>query len=100
IVNCVHYRTDKYVLAFDMVDEFGKLSMPPFDLSSKYGCDFVGVLNGNLAVVSSTYVEWINRKGTKISVDIWVMKEYGVQESWTKQFTIGPIYSHYSTMGL
>ncbi|GAV81178.1 F-box domain-containing protein [Cephalotus follicularis] len=104
IVNCVHYcasRTDNCIVAFDMADEvFWKLSMPPFELSSNYGCDFVGVLNGNLAVVSSAYVEWINRKGTKISVDIWVMKEYGVQESWTKQFTIGPISSHYSSMGL
>ncbi|GAV81177.1 FBA_3 domain-containing protein [Cephalotus follicularis] len=95
IVNSVHYctsHTDNYIVAFDMVDEvFSKISMPPFDLSSNYGCDSVGVLNGNLVVVSSPYVELINR-----NVDIWVMKEYGVQESWTKQFTIGPISAHYS----
>jgi hypothetical protein len=24
-------------------------------------------------------------------VDIWMMNEYGVEESWTKQFAIGPL---------
>ncbi|KAL3833497.1 hypothetical protein ACJIZ3_008233 [Penstemon smallii] len=28
--------------------------------------------------------------GSEDPIDIWVMKEYGVRESWTKQFVIGP----------
>jgi hypothetical protein len=28
---------------------------------------------------------------TKKIFDIWVMREYGVKESWTKQFVIGPL---------
>ncbi|KAL9668050.1 hypothetical protein QQ045_002423 [Rhodiola kirilowii] len=28
---------------------------------------------------------------SKEFVDIWVMREYGVEDSWTKEFTVGPI---------
>ncbi|KAM7490829.1 hypothetical protein LguiA_033750 [Lonicera macranthoides] len=30
--------------------------------------------------------------------EIWVMKEYGVKESWTKQFTVGPLLGIHSPL--
>ncbi|KAH7858557.1 hypothetical protein Vadar_025260 [Vaccinium darrowii] len=31
--------------------------------------------------------------------DIWVMDEYGVQESWTKKYTVGPFLGCYDALG-
>ncbi|CAI9777384.1 unnamed protein product [Fraxinus pennsylvanica] len=44
------------------------------------------VLNECLAMVR--YQEWMKEPRL---IDIWVMKEYGVKESWIKQFIVGPI---------
>ncbi|KAH7855535.1 hypothetical protein Vadar_025925 [Vaccinium darrowii] len=32
------------------------------------------------------------------SFDIWVMDEYGVQESWTKKYTVGPLAGCYDSL--
>ncbi|KAH0709935.1 hypothetical protein KY284_011362 [Solanum tuberosum] len=40
------------------------------------------VIGGCLAVV----LTWFNKEA---GLDIWVMKEYDVKESWIKEFTIG-----------
>ncbi|CAI9777383.1 unnamed protein product [Fraxinus pennsylvanica] len=44
------------------------------------------VLDECLAMVR--YQAWMKEPHL---IDIWVMKEYGVKESWIKQFTVGPI---------
>ncbi|XP_026409007.1 F-box protein CPR1-like [Papaver somniferum] len=46
---------------------------------SDFNTNDVGVLGGCLCVLHKTH---------GISVDIWVMQQYGVKESWTKRFTI------------
>lgn len=45
----------------------------------------IAVLNDSIALIVRLV------EGTKKSFDIWVMCEYGVQESWTKLFKMGPI---------
>lgn len=31
--------------------------------------------------------------------DVWVMDEYGVKESWTKKYVIGPLLGHHVALG-
>ncbi|XP_060178561.1 F-box/kelch-repeat protein At3g23880-like [Lycium barbarum] len=45
----------------------------------EYGHFFLGVLGSDLSVLCN--YTWCH-------ADVWVMKEYGVKESWTKMFTI------------
>ncbi|KAK2986256.1 hypothetical protein RJ640_021825 [Escallonia rubra] len=42
------------------------------------------VLNESIALV-------LYNPSVQTSFDVWLMAEYGVAESWTKQFTIGPL---------
>lgn len=50
----------------------------------------VTVLSGMLTV-NSVAVEEIN------NYDLWVMKEYGIKESWTKLFTLRIVQIGYKT---
>ncbi|CAK9135937.1 unnamed protein product [Ilex paraguariensis] len=76
-----------FILSFHMSTEvFQKMGFP-------YVCSIgdgkyrsLGVLNESLALILYDY----SAVETK-NFDIWVMTEYGVSESWTKQFTIGPL---------
>uniref|UniRef100_A0A2N9FBW4 F-box domain-containing protein n=1 Tax=Fagus sylvatica TaxID=28930 RepID=A0A2N9FBW4_FAGSY len=45
------------------------------------------VLNNCIAMIVSDAQDTVTEK----IFDIWVMREYGVKESWTKQFVIGPL---------
>ncbi|XP_073120258.1 F-box protein At3g07870-like [Henckelia pumila] len=74
------------ILCFDMSSEdFGLLDfhdnfpLPERDLK-------LVVLNDCLTMVS--YSQWNTER-----CEIWVMKEYGVKESWTKQFVVEPYCS-------
>ena len=71
------------IVSFNMKDEtFGELAMP----ESLHG---VTSLNVAVAVVDGllALVPW-NEFGSKASQAVWVMKEYGVAESWTKSYDI------------
>lgn len=48
----------------------------------------IGLLGGCLCVTDNSQ-----------HYDIWVMKEFGIQESWTKEFTIDPVTLHKSLEG-
>ena len=65
------------ILAFDLgVEEYRLVPRPDF---SDNDCRMnVGVLGGCLTIYRGNY---FNR------LDVWVMKDYGVKESWTKLFT-------------
>lgn len=66
------------MLVFDLgVDGFRELPQPDYgrDMS---GLD-IGVLGGCLCVCAHF---------ENVGVDVWVMKEYGVEESWNKVFSI------------
>uniref|UniRef100_A0A7N2R2M8 F-box domain-containing protein n=1 Tax=Quercus lobata TaxID=97700 RepID=A0A7N2R2M8_QUELO len=68
------------VLSFDLGDEvFRLISFPygKFGLNADIG---TSVFNGLLSLIC--YESW------HYSYSIWVMKEYGIVDSWTKQFTI------------
>ncbi|KAJ0016552.1 hypothetical protein Pint_09538 [Pistacia integerrima] len=72
------------IVAFDLVkEEFRELSLPDYgDESDNINKNFqldVGVLEGSLCVVCYR---------DQVYADVWMMKEYGVKESWTKLFTV------------
>ncbi|CAI0440182.1 unnamed protein product [Linum tenue] len=72
-----------YIVSFDFVAEkFDEVTQPEYenkDLS--YQVD-VGVLEGNLCVMCNY---------EHVCVDLWVMKEYGVKESWSRMFSVQKI---------
>ncbi|KAG2710233.1 hypothetical protein I3760_04G017400 [Carya illinoinensis] len=82
-----HWLLCKSILAFDMSEEVFRL-MPLPDLGSLWDVKIeksIAVLNDSIALIIRLV------EGTEKSFDIWVMCEYGVQESWTKRFKIGPV---------
>jgi|UniRef100_A0A2N9IC48 F-box interacting protein len=67
------------ILAFDLgVEEYRLVPHP--DLSDKGSQMTVGVLGGCLTMCNNCY--FTHR------LDVWVMKDYGVKESWTKLFSV------------
>ncbi|OVA20844.1 F-box associated domain [Macleaya cordata] len=71
-------EASKVIVSFDIGDEiFHELPLPN-GLDDKMEIN-VGVLGGGLCLLGNLY---------KVCVDVWVMKDYGVIESWTKLFTI------------
>ena len=72
------------VLSFDLGDEvFRVISLP----NGKFGLDAdigTSVFNGLLSLICYES----RHMGEHYSCSIWVMKEYGIVDSWTKQFTI------------
>nr|TKR65663.1 hypothetical protein D5086_0000318970 [Populus alba] len=71
------------VLGFDIRDDkFFELPQPDYE---NKGMNFqvdVGVLEGNLCVMCNY---------EHVCVEVWVMKEYGVKESWCKMFSVHAI---------
>ena len=68
------------ILAFDLAVEEYRL-VPQPDFYDKNSSTDVGVLGGCLTILCNH-----NRH----RLDVWVMKEYGVQESWTKLYSVQP----------
>jgi len=73
------------IVLFDMCDEQLRVMKLPDNIS--LGCRVkarLGVSGGLLS-----FMEYNDeRQDVNLSCSIWLMKEYGVAESWTKQFTI------------
>ncbi|KAL6215645.1 hypothetical protein ACLB2K_015074 [Fragaria x ananassa] len=80
------YSYSRYdLVAFDLAsEEFRIMQLPDLDDDGRslYRCQ-LGVVGGGLCVASYTDVAI-----TCDSVDFWVMREYGVRESWTKVFNL------------
>jgi F-box interacting protein len=73
------------VLLFDMFDEEFRVMKLPDHLSLGWGRSInLGVSGGLLSLMENNKPHG----GVNLSYSIWLMKEYGVVESWTKQFTI------------
>ncbi|KAA8526571.1 hypothetical protein F0562_008226 [Nyssa sinensis] len=74
-----HWCSDlpaSHIVSFDIANEvFGVIPGPGIDLGS-YS---LGVLRGCFSITDSSFLD---------RVEIWVMKEYGVKESWVKCFAI------------
>ncbi|XP_073138576.1 F-box protein At3g07870-like [Henckelia pumila] len=70
------------ISCFDLEDEsFKPFSPPPYPIKLVWfgNCDILGVLGDCLCICDSS----IER-----GIVFWTMKEYGVQESWTRQFVL------------
>ncbi|KAK3043182.1 hypothetical protein RJ639_001615 [Escallonia herrerae] len=75
---------NQLIVSFDLRNEaFGSISLPDSLSSDDSLTATLLVLNGSLSVTVHPGDEFN-------SFDIWVMAEYGVEESWTKHFSIGP----------
>ncbi|PON46503.1 F-box domain containing protein [Parasponia andersonii] len=74
------YRTGRNVVAFDLdAEEFREVSKP--DAFGLRRCDYhLATVRGCLS--AAFYISYGK-------MEIWVMKEYGVKESWVKEFVIG-----------
>ncbi|KAK9015349.1 hypothetical protein V6N11_006460 [Hibiscus sabdariffa] len=74
---------NEFIHSFDFdVEKFGTVPLSDHLLKQKKferHSSSVGVLGGCLSMIHSS---------NHMSFDIWVMKEYGVKESWTKQFVV------------
>ncbi|KAJ7974701.1 F-box protein family [Quillaja saponaria] len=82
------------ILAFDMSDEmFRKIRGPALGISSDETRWSVASFKESLSVI--TYP----RKGIDKYFDLWVMEDYGNEESWTKQIRIGPILGMQRPLG-
>ncbi|KAL3506324.1 hypothetical protein ACH5RR_031706 [Cinchona calisaya] len=69
----IFFASESKIVSFDLAKEtFGEMAYPdPFYLVRS-----LGVLGGCLAILGTQYA--IN------GVDVWIMMDYGVKESWTK----------------
>ncbi|KAL5743269.1 hypothetical protein ACOSQ2_026385 [Xanthoceras sorbifolium] len=73
-----------FVLKFDFsVEEFGEILLPNYHCDGKSFRVSVTVLKESLALI----VCCLNGYGSE-HCDIWVMREYGVTDSWTKQYSV------------
>ena len=73
----------KFILSFDLNDErFREIMLPPNYLDgARQHSQSLAVFKGSLALI----VLGENLVGDRDICDIWVMREYGVVESWTKE---------------
>ncbi|CAL5409857.1 unnamed protein product [Camellia sinensis] len=80
-----------YIISFDFDnDEFKSFPPPPHERNNVCHSEkpnmSIGALRGQLCVCDSSYFEYI---------ELWVMEKYGVQGSWTKQFSISKMTDHW-----
>ncbi|XP_043700373.1 F-box protein CPR1-like [Telopea speciosissima] len=72
------YTESNFILSFDLQDEeYREVSLPDF-VDEKIHMS-IGVLGPQLCLRCKIFT---------VRVEFWVMKDYGVRESWTKQFSI------------
>lgn len=93
---CLHWvpssgSSPDYIFSFNFeTEEFGSVAPPPcLDATKRQISDYIrlGTVEGCLFVCVF---------GDSRKFDLWVMKEYGVKESWTKQFVIENLYPRQS----
>nr|XP_027095598.1 F-box/kelch-repeat protein At3g23880-like isoform X1 [Coffea arabica]XP_027095599.1 F-box/kelch-repeat protein At3g23880-like isoform X1 [Coffea arabica]XP_027095600.1 F-box/kelch-repeat protein At3g23880-like isoform X1 [Coffea arabica] len=73
------------LFSFDMSTEVVKeIALPDSFRGENIRPPRLGVLRESLALIYRRYV------GLEDRIDVWVMKEYGVKETWTKMYSIGP----------
>ncbi|KAL2466526.1 F-box protein [Abeliophyllum distichum] len=78
---------DRIIVSFDLSDDsFRKILKPDSEALRSWMSSYVDVLGGCLCA----FVPLPPGNG---AIDIWVMKEYGMQVSLVKEYTIGPNYS-------
>ncbi|XP_050231507.1 F-box protein CPR1-like [Mercurialis annua] len=74
------YDHDKLIVAFNLEDErFGRVPIPDVLKSEDHCLIELGEVGGCLSMCTDV--------NDDMSVEIWVMKEYGIRESWIKIFS-------------
>jgi hypothetical protein len=76
---------NSFVLSFDLGDEVFRVISVPNGMFSAFDNVYTSVFGGLLYL--SCHDGWY---GANQCCSIWVMKEYGVVDSWTKQCTVDP----------
>ncbi|KAL6196714.1 hypothetical protein ACLB2K_032328 [Fragaria x ananassa] len=77
----------KYIVLFSMPSEsFGEITMPEVLRNDSHDCYMSRYCESSLALLIEDFHNNNN-------LHLWVMKEYGVAESWTKLFTVGSVYT-------
>ncbi|KAI9109344.1 hypothetical protein K1719_019688 [Acacia pycnantha] len=82
---------DTFILSFDVTEEtFRELTLPQQSGESKWIHSRLLVVEGghSLAIVNRRYVN----QHQQLVYNIWVMKEYGIAESWTELFEFDHSY--------
>ncbi|KAJ4982332.1 hypothetical protein NE237_033169 [Protea cynaroides] len=76
--------SSEFIASFDLQDEeYRELPLPDSDFVKNNVDMNLGVLGGQLCVLCSFL---------RIRVEVWLMKEYGVRDSWEKQFSIEQLW--------
>nr|POE85753.1 f-box/kelch-repeat protein [Quercus suber] len=88
-------NTSSKVLSFNLGDEVFRMISLPNGKSGLYAHIFTSVFKGLLSLIC--YEQW--HMDEHYSCSIWVMKEYGVVDSWTKQFTIDLNMGYWKVLG-
>ena len=82
----VEFQDPTMILSFDVDNEkFGEMALPAGDKLSEHS---LFVFKGNLAFISCGYPENDDDLQSDSRCFIWVMRDYGVDESWNKLFSI------------
>ncbi|KAL6228428.1 hypothetical protein ACLB2K_002379 [Fragaria x ananassa] len=87
------YNYTQSIQSFDFErEEFRPLPLPPVSLkkSGQYDGFGLGVLKG--CILSCVFESNQCKGRSQGTVDMWIMKDYGVQESWTKILVIENLY--------
>ncbi|XP_058187810.1 F-box protein At3g07870-like [Rhododendron vialii] len=87
---------DAAIIVFSMTNEvFNELPLPEVCLLDNSGARELFILNDSLALAlyPSTWVPplWAVKLSFEKCFDIWVMDVHGVEVSWTKKISIGPL---------
>jgi len=70
----IYRQSARFIVSFDLEKESCRKILPPDDEGVDTSNLFLGVLRDFLCIISGN--------------DVWIMKEYGIQESWTKLFIV------------
>ncbi|OIT08447.1 PREDICTED: F-box protein CPR30-like [Nicotiana attenuata] len=81
---------DNWIVSFNFSTELFQNILFPEGLDIE-PCKSLVVLNESLALICYTNIFYPQNVVTCQSIDIWLMKKYGVRESWIKEFTVGPM---------
>ncbi|XP_050282207.1 F-box/kelch-repeat protein At3g06240-like isoform X1 [Quercus robur] len=82
----VEFQDPTMILSFDVDNEkFGEMALPAGDKLSEHS---LFVFKGNVAFISCGYAENDDDLQSDSQCFIWVMRDYGVDESWNKLLSI------------